>query len=168
MARLNWVGNPGRPGARRVPEDGVAVGVEGDGYAEMLHETLDQQEVVATVFLLAEEGGNHRTGGIIHRDQQRERRRLISQPRVVTAIHLDQHSLPGHTLAAHPMLGRTPSPRAAQTGVDQDAPQGGPANVDAFPFREQLGKMGMVGASVPGPGQMHYVGDHRLGRGIDR
>ena len=167
MARLNWVGIPGGR-ARRVPEDGVAVGVEGDGYAEMLHETLDQQEVVATVFLLAEEGGNHRTGGIIHRDQQRERRRLISQPRVVTAVHLDQHSLPGHTLAAHPMLGRTPSPRAAQTGVDQDAPQGGPADVYAFPFREQLGKMGMVGASVPGAGQMHYVGDHRLGRGIDR
>ena len=160
--------HPREAGARRVPEDGVAVGVEGDGYAEMLHETLDQQEVVATVFLTAEEGGNYRSGGIIHRDQQRERRRLISQPRVVTAIHLDQHSLPGHTLAAHPMLGRTPLPRAAQTGVDQDAPQGGPANVYAFPFREQLGKMGMVSASVPGPGQMHYVGDHRLGRGIDR
>ena len=46
-------------------EDGVAVGVEGDGYAEMLHETLDQREVVATVFLRAEEGVNHRAGGAV-------------------------------------------------------------------------------------------------------
>ena len=52
MARLNWVGIPGRPGARRVPEDGVPVGVEGDGYAEMLHETLDKHEVAVGIFPL--------------------------------------------------------------------------------------------------------------------
>ena len=88
--------------------DRVAVGVEGDGYAEMLHETLDQQEVAVGVLLLVEEGVDHRTGGIIHRDQQRERRYLVSQPWVMTAVHLDQHALPGHTLPAYPMLGRTP------------------------------------------------------------
>ena len=60
-------------------EDGVAVGVEGDGYAEMLHETLDQHEVAVGVLLFAEEGVNHRAGGIVHRDQQREGRRLIPQ-----------------------------------------------------------------------------------------
>ena len=108
-------------------EDRVAVGVEGDGYAEMLHQTLDQKEVVATVFLLAEEGVNHRTGGIIHRDQQRERRRLVPQPGVMTAVHLDQHALPGHALAAYTVLGRTPSPWTGKSGVQQDAPQGDPA-----------------------------------------
>ena len=60
-----------------MPEDRVAVGVEGDGYAEMLHETLDQHEVAVGVLLLAEEGVDHRTGGIVHCDQQRERRRLV-------------------------------------------------------------------------------------------
>ena len=43
-----------------MPEDYVAVGVERHGYAAPLHQALDQQEVVATVFLLAEEGVNHR------------------------------------------------------------------------------------------------------------
>ena len=76
-AEMGW--HPGEAGTGRVPEDGVAVGVEGDGYAGMLQQTLDQQEVVATVFLLAEEGVNHRAGSIIHRDQQRERRRLVRQ-----------------------------------------------------------------------------------------
>ena len=71
------------------------------------------------VFLLAEEGVDHRAGGIVHRDQQRERRRLVPQPRVMAAVHLDQHALPGHALAAHPALGRPPAPRTAQSGVDQ-------------------------------------------------
>ena len=144
-------------------EDGVAVGVEGDGYAEMLHETLDQHEVVATVFLLAEEGVNHRAGGIVHRDQQREGRRLIPQPRVVTAVHLDQHALPRHALAAHPVLGWTPSPRAGESGVQQDAPQGGPANVDAVALAQQLAEMGVVGPCVPGTSQTHYAGHHGIG-----
>ena len=52
MARLNWVVEAG---AGRVLEDRVAVGVEGDGCAEMLHETLDEHEVMG-VLLLAEEG----------------------------------------------------------------------------------------------------------------
>ena len=40
--------HPREPGAGRVPEDRVPVGVKGDGCAEMLHETLDQHEVVAS------------------------------------------------------------------------------------------------------------------------
>ena len=124
LAEQGW--HPREAGIRRVTEDGVAVGVKGDGYAEMPHQTLDQQEVVAAVFLLAEEGVNHRAGGIIHRDQQRERWRLVSQPRVMTSVHLDQHALPRHALATAPVLGRTPSPRAAQPCVQQDAQQGGP------------------------------------------
>ena len=70
----------------------------------MLHQTLDQQEVAMGVLLLAEEGVDHRTGGIVHCDQQREWRRLVPQPRVMTAVHLDQHALPRHALAAHPVL----------------------------------------------------------------
>ena len=159
-AELGW--HPGEAGTGRVPEDGVAVGVEGDGYAETLHETLDQQEVVATVFLTAEEGVNYCSGGIVHRDQQRKRRRLIPQPRVVTAVHLDQHALPGHALAAYPVLGRTPSPRTAQPGVDQDAPQGGPADVDAVALAEQLAEMGVASPCVPGTSQTHYAGHHGI------
>ena len=163
-AELGW--HPGEAGAGRVLEDGVAVGVEGDGYAEMLHETLDQHEVVAAVFLLAEEGVNHRAGGIVHRDQQREGRRLIPQPRVVTAVHLDQHALPRHALTAHPVLGRTPSPRAGESGVQQDAPQGGPANVDAVALAQQFAEMGVVGPFVPGcePTALRWPPRHRVSR----
>ena len=168
MARLNWVGiplgwHPGEAGTGRVPEDRVPVGVAGDGYAAAPEQALHQQEVAVGVFPLGEAGVNHRTGGIIHRDQQRERRRLVSQPWVMTAVQLDQHALPRHALAAHPVLGRTPSSWTAQTGVDQDAPQGGPADVDALALAQQLAEMGVVGPCVPGTSQTHYAGHQASG-----
>ena len=143
------------------------VGVEGDRCAEMLYETLDQHEVAVGVLLLAEEGVNHRTGGIVHGDQQRERRRLVPQPRVVTAVQLDQHALPGHALAAYPVPGRTPSPRTAQPGVDQDAPQGGPADVNALSLAQQLAEMGVVGSFVPGASQTNHIGHHGIRRCVE-
>ena len=74
----------------------------------------------------------------------------------------------GHPLATDPVLGWTAAARTAQTGVQQNAPQGGSADVDAFPFREQFAQMGVVGSLVSSAGQMHHVGDHRLARGVDR
>ena len=163
MARLNWVGIPGRP------EPGVCLKtpcrsvVECDWYADMLHQALDQQEVAVGVLLLAEEGVDHRTGGIVHRDQQSERRRLAPQPRVMTAVHLDQHAFPGHALAAYPVLGRTPAPRTAQSGARQDAPQGGPADVDALALAQQLAEMRVVGPCVSGTSQVNHGSCNGLG-----
>ena len=68
---LGW--HPGEAGAGRVPEDPVPVGVECEWYADLLHQALEQQEVVVGVLLLAEEGVDHRAGGIAYRDQQCER-----------------------------------------------------------------------------------------------
>ena len=87
-----------------MPEDSVPIGVEGDGYAEMLYETLDHHEVVVGVPLIAEEGVDYRTGGIIHGQQQCERRSPIPQPSVVTAVQLDRHALSWHPLATDPVL----------------------------------------------------------------
>ena len=90
------------------------------------------------VLSLAEEGVNHCTGGIVHCDQQRKRRYRVPHPLVMTAVHLDQHALPGHPLAAHPVHWLAPAPRTAQPGVDQDTPHGGPADVDAVAVAQQL------------------------------
>ena len=70
-------------------EDPVPVGVESHWQAEMLRETLDQQEVAVSVLLLAEESLDHRISGIVHGEQQRERRYLVPQPRVMAAVHLN-------------------------------------------------------------------------------
>ena len=88
------------------------------------------------VFLLAKQGVDHGAGGVVHRQQQRERWSYISQPPVITAVQLDQHARSGHPLATHPVLGRTATARTAQSGVQQNAPQGGPADMNAFPLAQ--------------------------------
>ena len=87
---------------------------------------------------------------------------------MITAVQLDQHARSGHPLATDPVLGWASAPGASQSGVQQDASQGSPAHVDAFALAQQFAQMGVVGSVVSSAGQMHYVGDHRLGRGVDR
>ena len=72
MARLNWVGVPVGPDSGLVLEDGVAVGIEGQGDAAAPEQVLHQQEVVVAVFLMAKQGVDHGAGGVVHRQQQRE------------------------------------------------------------------------------------------------
>ena len=82
----------------------------------------------------------------------------------MTVVQLDQHTLPGHSLAAYPVLGRTPSPRTAQTGVDQDAPKPSPA--DALAFAEQLTEMGVVGSRVHRASQVNHPASGRFGNSV--
>ena len=118
------------------------------------------------VLLIAEPGVDHTAGGVVHRQQQREWRAVFAQAPVITGVRLDQHAVPRHALATYPVLGRTPSPRTAHSGLREEASQGGPANVDSFPFPQQLVEMGVVGSHASGLGQVRHVGDHCLGCGI--
>lgn len=54
----------------------------------------------------------------------------------------------------------------AQAAVDQDAPQGGPAGVDAFAFAKQLLEMSMVGSLVNRASQVNHPAPDRLGNGV--
>ena len=131
-------------------------------------QVLHQQEVVVAVFMIAKQGVDHRAGGVVHRQQQRERWAVVSQPPVITAVQLDQHARSWHPLATDPVLGWTATAGTAQSGVQQNPSQGGPADVDAFPFSQQLREMGMIDSLVSSACQMHHVGDHRHARGGDR
>ena len=71
----------GEPRPGRMLEDGVPVDVEGNRRAVVLHQFLHHKEIVACVFPLAEECVHHGAGGVIHRQQQRELRSRLSQPR---------------------------------------------------------------------------------------
>ena len=75
-------------------------------------------------------------------------RRGSGCPPVIAAVQLDQHTLSGHPLAAPPVLGWAPAPRTGQSGVDQDAPQGGPADGDTLALGQQLTEMRVVGTFV--------------------
>ena len=87
---------------------------------------------------------------------------------MIAAVQLDQHTLPGHPLPAHPVLGWAPSPRTVQSGVHQDAPQGGPADDDALALGKQLAEMRVVGTFVLRTSQVDHIGHHGIGCGIGR
>ena len=86
----------------------------------------------------------------------------------MTAVQLCQHSLPGHALTTYPVLGLASSSWTVQTGVDQDASQGGPADVDALAFAGQLCQMRVVGSLVNRAGQVNYPAPDRLGNSVGR
>ena len=165
-AELGW--RPGGVICRTVFEDSVPVGVEGERNAAAPEQSLQQQEVTAGILMIAEEGVDHVARGIVHREQDRELRSVLAQPPVITAIHLDQHPLPGHPLPAHPVLGRAPAPRTAEPGVHQDTPQRGPAHVEALAFTEQLREMGVVGSLVHRASQVNHPVPGRLGNTVGR
>ncbi len=153
---------------RAVLEYGVAVGVQGEGEAAPLHQALQQPEISEAVLLLAEESVDHDAGGVVHGEEQRELGSALAQPAVMSAVQLDQHSFPGHSFTAYQLLWRTPSPRALQPCVDQDAPQGGPADMDALAFAEQLIEMSMAGSLAYRSSQMHHPALVRFGDSVDR
>ena len=168
MARLKLGWHSGEAGAGRVPEDPVPVGVQGEGNAAALQEALDQQEVAVGVLLLAEEGVDHRAGGIVHCDQQRERWNPVPQPRVMTAVHLYQHSLPGHSLAAYPVLWLAPAPGLLNPALPRMRrrvvlPMSMPSR-----SAQQLAEMGVVGPCVPGASQVNHSGCNGLGSCVGR
>ena len=56
--------------------------------------------------------------------------------------------------------------RTGDAHLGQNAPHRGPAQVDALPFLEQLGEMGVVGSGVGGAGQLHHLGRLFVGYGV--
>ena len=139
-------------------EHAVAVAVQGDGQAPALDQSPHQGEVSPGVLLGTEHRVDHGAGGVVNRQQQGELGTVIAQPPVETAVDLHQHPSLGHPLPPHPMLGRTPVAWAGNARPGQNAPHGGPAEVDALPVPEQLGEVGVVGASVGGAGQLDHRG----------
>ena len=64
------------------------------------------------------------------------------------------------------MRGWTAAAGTGESGTYQDASECGPADVNTLPLSEQLTEVGVVGASVPGAGQVHNLGDHATRRDI--
>ena len=128
------------PGPGHVLEDGVPVGVEGDGHTVALYQAPHQQEVVAGVLLLAEHGVDHDARGVVHGQQQREGSTMVSKPPVVAAVHLYQHARAGHPLPAGTVPGRSTVAWALQTGTRQYAPQCGSTDLYALALPEHSGE----------------------------
>ena len=132
----------------------------------MLDHSLQEHQVAAGVLRGAEDGlGNH-SGCIVDGDQQRQLRSPVLQPGVLTAVDLHQHTLLGHAPAPEAVLRGAATAGAADAGLDQNAANGGAAQVDALAFPQQLGEVAVVCTGVAVDGQLHHGSSGRLGDGV--
>ncbi len=115
-------------------EDAMAIAVDRDRDAFGLRERVQDLKIAVGVFLLPKRGSQDLAGRIIDRGDEGKARAPLLEPVVVTAIELDQQAGLGHALAASAMPGRATPSRAAQSGVPEDAVDGGLGKHEAFAF----------------------------------
>ena len=137
IARLNWVGAPAASDGGVVLEYGMSVCIQCGRYAAVPYQTPHQQEVAVGILQLAEQGIDHYPSGVIHCKQQRELRSIFSQPSVVAAVYLNQHTLAWHPLPPNAVLRRATPTRTVHTGVRQYLAQRVTTDVYALPLPQQ-------------------------------
>ena len=110
------------------------------------------------ILQLAEQGIDHYPSGVIHCKQQCELRSIFSQPSVVAAVCLNQHTLTRHPLPPNAVLRRATPTRTVYTGGSQYLAQRVATDVYALPFPEQLAQVRMVDSGVSAARQTYYIG----------
>ena len=152
----------GQWGAGLAVKDPMAIGVDGEGDAVAVNKRVEKMQIPLGVLMVAEFGGEHRPGGIVHRGQEGKPGAAGLQPGMGAAIEEDEHARLGHALPAAAMPWRPAPSRTAEAGFVQDAMDGGAGQPEAFPLGEELGEVLMIDSGIGPLGQ----GDHPVTRGL--
>src|SRR5574340_85351 len=134
-------------------EDAVAIGVDGAREAVATEELAEEEEVAVRVFLAPKDSAEHASGGIVERGQEDKARAAVLEPRVMTAVHLDEEAGLGHPFAAPTMAGWTAGARAPDASGAQEPLHRSPRQTQALMLDEQLGEVVIIEARVTGAGQ---------------
>ena len=86
----------------------------------------------------------HFTRGVVHGKQKHELRSILSEPPMIAAIDLYQHSLTRHPLTTNTVLRWTTATRTDETGSNQYASQRVTGYVHTITFSEQFAQMSVV------------------------
>ena len=121
-------------------------------------EVAQEEEVAVGILFGAEDAPEHLPRRIVDRAVQHQARAAVLEPRMLTAVHLDEEARLRHALTATPMPGWAPFPGTAEAGLTQAALDGGPGEVEVLAFGEELGEMAIVTARVGGAGQGQQAG----------
>ena len=127
-----------------------------------------QHQVAAGIFQLAKQGIDDTTSGVVDRQQQCELGPIFSQPSVVAAVYLYQHSLASHPLPSNTMLRRPATTRTVHTGVSQYLAQRVTTDVYALSLPQQLAQVRVVDSHVSGPRQDHHLRRQRVRCSVGR
>jgi hypothetical protein len=124
------------PLACRSPEDAVTVAVHREWDTAALQHRAQHTEVARGILLLAEGGGDDRTGGVVDGAHQRRPAARRPKPVVPRAVELQQHPRSRSSLAATAVTRRAVAVRADETRATQDPLQRGARDEDPLALGE--------------------------------
>ncbi len=150
-------------GPRIAMKDAMPIGVGGCRQAIASDELTQQQEIAVRILLGAKDASQDFARGIVDGREEDEARAAILEPGMVTAVHLDEETGLGHTLAPAAMLGRSPGAWAPDARLSQHALHGGTGQDEAVVLPEELGEVMIVRAGVARAGQREDLSSYGLG-----
>src|SRR5437660_11452252 len=103
----------------------MAIGVDGEGDAMAVGECVEKLKIPVGVLVVAEFGGEHRSGGIVHSGEEGEPGAAGLQPRMGTAIEEDEHARLGHAPSSAAVQWRPAAACTVAAGLVQHSPGGG-------------------------------------------
>ncbi len=142
----------GQRGPGLAVKDPMAIGVDGEGDAVAVGERVEEVEIPLGVLVVAEFGGEHRPGGIVHGGEKGEPGAAGLQPGMGAAIEEDEHPRLGHALPAAAMPRRPAAAGTADAGLVQDAMDRGAGQPEALSLGHQLGEVLMIDTGIAGRG----------------
>lgn len=80
---------------------------------------------------------------------------------MAAAVELEEETLGWHPFAPAAVARRSTPPRAGQPGRPEDPLEARPADLDAFPFGEQLGQVRVVDVDIRRPSEIDDAGPER-------
>lgn len=127
----------------------------------LAEQDLAQQEPIPLgIFVGAEHGRHHDAGRIVDGREQGAVRLIGPEPRMRTAIHLEQHAGLREALPPPAMSGRTPRMGGRGPAVPKNPLDAGPAEEQIMFASQELGNMAIVAVSVvAGDQPAHLVAD---------
>lgn len=148
-----------RHGQRRpriAMEDPVSIRIRGTREAIAHDEPTQEEEVAVGVLLVPKDPVEDGPRSIVDRSEQDEVRATVLEPRMMTAVHLDQQAGLGHALAAAAMPRGTPGPGTAQASGPEPPLHRGARDVQPLPLGQQVGELVIIDAGIRGARQREH------------
>ena len=149
-------------------KDPMAVRVGHTGEPIAADELAEKQEVTLRVLLQTEDPAEDPAGRVIDGGVEDEPGTAVFEPRMVTAVHLDEEAGLRHALSAAAMAGWPTGAGAADPGRAEEPLHGPTRDTQPFAFGQQLGEVVIIHARIAGVREREDAGPDRLGEASGR
>ena len=132
-------------------KDALAIGVDGAGEPIAAGEVAQEQEVALGLLFRTKHAAEYLSCRIVDRTVEDEAGTAVLEPGVLAAVHLDEEARLRHALPPTAVRGRPARARTGDTGVPQEALDGGPGELQVLTLAKELREVAIVAAPVGGP-----------------